>query len=195
MKDISQTSERNFYFTLKENDLIMHFKYKDELDIEKIITDFSGYVHKVVENASKKYLNSEDIEELVSDVFLAVWKNQQRLDLDKSIKPYLAGIAGNLIKNRFRNRHIEYDILDYENELTDQISVDILVEQKEVNKSMLEALKEFCEEDYNIFTMYYYGSKKVKEISKVLRISQSKVKTQLHRIRKRLKKFLKEVKI
>ena len=45
-------------------------------------------------------------------------------------------------------------------------------------------------EDKDIFIMYYYNSKKVKEISKTLKISESKVKTKLHRIRKRLRKEL-----
>ena len=45
-------------------------------------------------------------------------------------------------------------------------------------------------EDKDIFIMYYYNSKKIKEISKTLNISESKVKTKLHRIKKKLRKEL-----
>ena len=46
------------------------------------------------------------------------------------------------------------------------------------------------EEDRRIFTNYYYYSKKIKEISKELNISEIKVKSRLSRIRKKLKKEL-----
>ena len=39
--------------------------------------------------------------------------------------------------------------------------------------------------------MFYYEEKKIKEISNILDISQSKVKMKLHRIRKKLKQNLK----
>ena len=47
-------------------------------------------------------------------------------------------------------------------------------------------------ESREIFILYYYEQRKVKEISKILNISESKVKTKLYRIRKKLKKELKE---
>ena len=40
--------------------------------------------------------------------------------------------------------------------------------------------------------MFYYNSKKVKEIAEVLGISKPKVKTTLHRVRKKLKSELKK---
>ena len=40
--------------------------------------------------------------------------------------------------------------------------------------------------------MFYYKSKKIKEISKELNISEAKVKITLHRLRKFVKKKLKE---
>ena len=46
------------------------------------------------------------------------------------------------------------------------------------------------EEDKNIFTYYYYKSKKIKEISIMMGISEIKVKSRLSRIRKKLKKEL-----
>ena len=47
-------------------------------------------------------------------------------------------------------------------------------------------------EERGIFIMFYYESKKIKEIAKKMDISQSKVKIVLHRLRKLIKKRLKE---
>ena len=60
----------------------------------------------------------------------------------------------------------------------------------EGNNLIEKALENMKEEDREIFLLYYYESKKIKEISKDLNISESKVKTKLHRIRKKLKKEL-----
>lgn len=53
-------------------------------------------------------------------------------------------------------------------------------------------LKELSEEEYLIFTNFYYYSKRTKEIAKKLNISDVKVKTKLHRIRNKIKKKFKE---
>ena len=73
--------------------LIRDFIINDELDIEKIINEYSGYLLKVVSNICGTYLNREDIEEIILDVFCTLWKNKEKLDLEKDIKPYIASIA------------------------------------------------------------------------------------------------------
>ena len=42
----------------------------------------------------------EDIEEIILDVFVAIWKNTEKLDGERDIKPYLASIAHNLTKKK-----------------------------------------------------------------------------------------------
>lgn len=46
------------------------------------------------------------------------------------------------------------------------------------------------EEDIEIFNLYYYSSMKIKEIARVLNIPEFKVKSRLHRVRKKIKKEL-----
>jgi len=47
-------------------------------------------------------------------------------------------------------------------------------------------------QEYEIFIMFYYKGRKINEICEILKISISKVKVNLHRIRKKMKKSLKE---
>ena len=47
--------------------------------------------------------NNEDIEEIASDVFLVIWKNKEKLDINKEIAPYIAGITKKLILKRKNN--------------------------------------------------------------------------------------------
>lgn len=48
------------------------------------------------------------------------------------------------------------------------------------------------EEEKQIFIMFYYKEYKIKEISEMLNISITKVKVNLHRLRKSVKKKIKE---
>ena len=140
---------------------------------------------------SKYYFNSEDIEEIASDVFLAIWQNREKLDVTKEIKPYIAGITKNLIlkkKRTITNQNLNIEIL--EKSIQDNIDVYNKTEEHEKTTIIMEELKKMKEEDRKIFTSYYYYSKKIKDISRELSISEIKVKSRLSRIRKKLKKEL-----
>lgn len=54
---------------MKSSDLISEFKYGNDLDIEKIISQYSNYVYIIIKNMNSNYLKEEDIEEVVSEVF------------------------------------------------------------------------------------------------------------------------------
>lgn len=57
---------------------------------------------------------------------------------------------------------------------------------------MLDTLKAVKPKEYEIFIMFYYESKSVKEIAKVLNLSTSNVKIILHRVRKIIKRNLED---
>ena len=53
-------------------------------------------------------------------------------------------------------------------------------------------LEKIKQEDKEIFIEYYYDDKNIKEISKKFNMTESKVKSKLFRVRKRLNKILKK---
>ena len=162
----------------------------DALNIEKVINEYSGYIYIIVKNLAKETISKEDIEEIISDVFVTFWNNREKLDKTKPIKSYLAGITKNLIKLKYRKIQFDFNIDDYENRLITNLSIEENFEIRESNNIVEKTLENMKKEDKDIFIMYYYNSKKIKEISKTLNISESKVKTKLHRIRKKLRKEL-----
>ena len=162
----------------------------DALNIEKVINEYSGYIYIIVKNLAKETISKEDIEEIISDVFVTFWNNREKLDKTKPIKSYLAGITKNLIKLKYRKIQFNFNIDNYESQLIANLSIEENFEISESNNIVEKTLENMQKEDKEIFIMYYYNSKKIKEISKILNISESKVKTKLHRIRKRLRKEL-----
>ena len=60
------------------NDYLVNGK----IDIDKLLDDFYGYVYIIVKNDVSKYITEQDIEEIISDVFIAIWKNSNIIYLE-----------------------------------------------------------------------------------------------------------------
>jgi len=175
-----------------KNEILKDYLKNGKVDIDKIVDDFYGYVYIIVKNGVSIAMTDEDIEEIVSDVFVAIWKNSINLLKTTEIKPYLIGIAKNVIRNKYRNTELNFSISDYEENLIDTCNIEKITEENEQNKVILDTLKTVKPKEYEIFIMFYYESKSVKEIAKVLNLSTSNVKTILHRVRKVIKRNLED---
>lgn len=177
---------------MNNNETIAEFEEKDILNIEKVIETYNHYIYSIIEHSIS---NQEDIEELLSDVFLSLWKNYSRLDKNTNIRAYLIGITKNLIKKKYRNYNLKLEtknIEDYENKINSYIDIQELIEQNEKSKIIDNLINQLKKEEQQIFIMFYYQSKKVKEIAKKLEVSETKVKVTLYRLRKLAKKKIKE---
>lgn len=175
---------------MNEEKLIKEYIKNGVLDIDRIIKEYTPYVYKVILNKTSM-LNSEDIEEIISDVFLTLWSNEQKLDINKNLTPYIAGITKNLIKKKRRNQRDTENIDDYYEKLILSENIKVYSEDIEKNERVLEELNKLKDEEKEIFMLFYYEDMKIREISKSLNISESKVKSKLSRTRKKLKKIIK----
>lgn len=175
---------------MKQHKLLKDYIEKNELNIEQIINDYSGYVYTIIKNISNQKFKQEDIEEMISDTFFVLWKNAYKMSENDKISSYLSGVANNIIKNRKRKIKVNFNIEDYENILQEQNKVDEICENENKLEIMEKTLESMSKEDNDIFELFYYASKKIKEIAKELNITEFKVKTRLYRIRKKIKQSL-----
>lgn len=173
-----------------KNEILNDYLIEGKININKIIDEFYRYVYKIVKNSITTLITDEDIEEIVSDVFLAVWKNSNKLSNSTVMKPYIAGITKNIIRNKYREIKLDFSISDYEETLKDICNIEEIIEQKEQYKIIQNTLHMLKENEYKIFILFYYQSKTIKDISEQLNLSNSNVKTILYRIRKLIKKNL-----
>lgn len=169
---------------------IKDYMKNGKVDIDKIIDDFYGYVYIIVKNGVSIAITDEDIEEIISDIFLAIWKNNTNLLKTIEIKPYLIGIAKNVIRNKYRNTELNFSISDYEENVIDNCKIEEIIEQKEQDKIIQNTLQQLNDKEYKIFIMFYYEAKTIKEIAKLVNLSTTNVKTILHRVRKKIRKNL-----
>lgn len=157
------------------------------MELEKIVNQYTNYLYTTVTNMSYGNLSSEDIEEIISDVFFIFWKNKEKFDTSKKLNLYLAGIAKNLIKSKYRKIHINRNIEDYEGLLIDNYDISYNYEQMEKTRIIEDSLNCMQKEDKDMFVLYYYFSKSIKEIANELNCSEFKIKSKLFRIRKKIK--------
>ena len=172
-----------------KNKTIKEYEISEKkLDLEKLIDEYSGYIYTIIQNMSANIFNQEDIEEIISDTFFILWKNQNKIDKEKSLSSYIAGIARNLVKEKLRKTNNNI-INDLEFDFFDIQIIDLEYENREKIEIIKNTMEKMKEQDKDIFNLYYYGNRKINEISKILKITEFNVKSRLHRIRKKLKKW------
>lgn len=173
------------------NEKIYTYMIDNRLNLEKTMNDYTNYIYAIIRN---DYLNftDEDVEEIILDVFLTLWNNQNKLDINKKMSSYIAGVTRNLIKKKYRQNKISENIEDYEEKLIDFSNIEISFIQREKNTIINNELNSLKTEDKEIFIKYYYFEKSIKEIANYYNISESKIKSKLFRIRKRLHRVLKK---
>lgn len=170
---------------------IYNYIYDNKINIEKIMKDYDNYIKTIIRKSCITFFK-EDEEEILLDVYLTIWNNQNKLDINKNISPYIAGITKNLILKKAGKLKREYNIDDYEEKIIDNISIDTECEKIERRRNIIETIKRMKEEDKEIFINYYYKQFKIREIAIIQNVSEEKVKSKLFRIRKKIRKMLKE---
>lgn len=170
---------------------IENYFIEDVLQVEALMNDYTNYILTIIRNFTLN-LSEEDVEEIMLDVFLTIWNNQEKLIRDCNMSPYIAGITKNLIRKKYRKLKVVENIEDYDEKLVSLENLELIFSENEKNRAILEEVNKMKPDDKEIFIAYYYDEKRVKEISIMLNISESKVKSRLFRIRKKLKKVLKE---
>lgn len=169
---------------------ICEYIVNNELNIEEIVKDYSNYIYTIISNKVK--MNQDDVEEIISDVFVTLWKNQEKLDINKKLSSYLAGITKNLILKKYRQIKENDNIDDFEEKLIFTENISLYSSEEEQYDVLIKELNKLKVEERKIFLMYYFENKKIKDISEVLNFTESKIKMKLNRTRKKLKKILKE---
>ena len=167
---------------------IKYYIKNNELDLEKIINEYSSYTATIIDNMARNSLNDEDKEEIVSEVFFILWKNKNKLNVNKYLSSYIAGITRNVVKEYLRKVKINFNISDYENSLYNYDKIDLLDDNVEEISKIEEKLKNMKKIYKTIFLDFYYSFKSIKDIAKEQKISEFSVKQRLYRIRNKIRK-------
>ncbi|BBI30900.1 sigma-70 family RNA polymerase sigma factor [Cohnella abietis] len=173
---------------MEEKILIQQLKHKSQPALEHLIDLYSAYVSTIVRNIIGAQMRIEDIEEVVSDVFVLLWNNATQIQENGSLKSYIAAIARNQALKKLRNLDPQFCLLE-EDILIVRDTNDPLKESE--NKQELEWIFSTMEkQDREIFLRYYFFFEKTKDIALQLKMNESTVRSRLLRGRAFLKQRL-----
>ena len=157
---------------------------------------YGRYCHRIAMNICA---DREDAEECVNDTWLRAW-NRMPSERPSLLSVFLGTITRNLALDRWRVRHSQKrgggETLLALDELGECVrgSVDPvqIVELKELEQAIDRFVNALPETDQTIFISRYWFLATVAEIAKKSGCTQSKVKTTLFRLRKKLRVYLQE---
>lgn len=179
-----------------EDTLILKGIYKGKEEfLERLMDKYISYTKKIVCSISGGFLSQQDVEEIISDIFFAIWKNRKQLKFNEDIKPYLAQIARNKTKNKIRQLSSKLEIANPNiNDSEEGVLINELIINELITNEQVEQIQEFVNTfpypEKDILYAYYFYEFKLSNIASKLGLPLSTVKTKLYRSREKLKQVL-----
>lgn len=170
-------------------ELLQRLKRREQEALEEAIHHYAPYVGAVVRKTMESLGTTEDVEELISDSFVALWENADKLRPDSNLKYWLAVVARNRALKQLGRIRLE-EPLEENQELLTEEGISGLTEQEDRCRLVRTAVDELGEEDRTIFLRHYFWYESVIKISKALGMKESTVKSRLKRGREKLRKRL-----
>lgn len=169
--------------------LLAGLRQRDPAALEKAIHQYAPYVSAVISKTLGQFRRQEDVEELVSDVFVILWEKSEKLRDDSSLKYWLAVVARNAALRFLRCKKLELPL--EENLLCEEgDSVFFSLEKAEQNSQVRRAVESLPPEDRTIFLRHYFWHQTVSDISREMDKKESTVKSRLKRGREKLRRLL-----
>ena len=127
--------------------------------------------------------NSTDAEDIMQNVFMKLWKHNKPFEDDEHIDKWLTIVCINeskdYIKNPFRKRNVSIEE-----------AVNISAIDKTEDIDLFKAVMSLPTKERTIIHLFYYEDISINDISDILKIKESTVKTRLFRARKKQKSIL-----
>ena len=159
------------------------------------------YIHTyqfVYARAKFTIRDEHEAQDLMQEVYLAVYRNIGSLKNTDSVYSWLGGITlrqgMKLVNRKKRNILLSEDQEGMFEDLPDESrGTEERIARAEEIQIMKDCIYELSEEQRAVVLAYYYDEMKVEEIARLLEISEGTVKSRLYHARKRLKASLAEL--
>lgn len=167
---------------MDENSALRALCMRDEGALGWFIDRYTAYVATIVNNMLLPRLAASDAEEVVADVFLALWHNAANIR-SGGVRAYLGAIARNKSRDALREElPLEDDVLSIPTPTPEQA-----LTERELHERTRRAVDGMGEPDREIFLRHYYYCQSVADIAAAMDMNANTVKTRLRRGRERLR--------
>jgi RNA polymerase sigma-70 factor (ECF subfamily) len=159
----------------------------DRLAMQVLFARYHVRVFRFVVRLVRDETNAVDV---ISEVFLDVWRQAGRFEGRSTVATWLLAIARfKAISALRRRRDEELDAAGAMEEPTDDPGM--ALEKKDKSAMIRKCLLGLSVEHREIIDLVYYHEKSVKEVAEIVRIPENTVKTRMFYARRRLAELLK----
>lgn len=169
--------------------LVQKLKHGDRRALDRIMDQFTPYLSTVVWNVLGSAAGLQDVEEVVSDVYLSLWTHRDTLDPAQGVKSWLAAAARNRAIDRMRAEPSPPLSLE-DTEPAGGPSPEEELERRVFAEALLHAVEALSPPDNQLVYRYYYEEERLKDIARDLGLSVPAAKSRLCRARQKLKTIL-----
>ncbi len=174
--------------------LIQRILAGDQTAFESLLTKYRKQVHAHAWRRTGDFHIAEDI---TQETFLQVYQKLETLEEPTQFSRWLHAIVNRLCIAWYRKNHIHtesFEETDYSEIEIDAYSRYVAAEQVKTtaivqSDVVQELLTKLKENDRQVVTLYYFKEMTYSEIGSYLGVSESTIKSRLHRARKRLQKY------
>ena len=136
--------------------------------------------------------NPSAAEDLISDVFLDVWRQADRFEGRSAVSTWMLAIARFKALSALRKKPDE----ELDEETAEKIEdtaddPEVALEKKDKSAVLRKCLQELSPEHKEIIDLVYYHEKSVEEVAEIVGIPENTVKTRMFYARKKLAELLK----
>ncbi len=175
---------------MTDKELLKKLKKDKSSGLSLVIDLYSGLLYKIASNVLLPIGTKEDVEECVSDSFLAFYGEIDRIDLQKaSIKAYLAVITRRKAIDLYRKLKKASELIT-DGEANPVPESEDFAPGHDRRAAVFKAIKDLGEPDATIVTRKFYLGETAAEIAKKLNMTQEAVQKRIERSRKKLKEEL-----
>ena len=137
--------------------------------------------------------NEATAEDLISEVFLDVWRQAAKFEGRSAVSTWMLSIARFKALSALR-RKPEYELDEETAEAIEDHSDDpeVTLAKKDKGALLREAMNALSAEHREVIDLFYYHEKSVEEVARIVDIPEATVKTRMFYARKKLSELLKE---
>jgi RNA polymerase sigma-70 factor, ECF subfamily len=137
--------------------------------------------------------NEATAEDLISEVFLDIWRQAGKFEGRSAASTWMLSIARFKALSALRRRPEE----ELDDEMVEQIKdhaddPETALEKKEKGSALRQCLTKLSADHREIIDLVYYHEKSVEEVAEIVGIPEATVKTRMFYARKKLSELLKE---
>lgn len=191
---------------MTNNNILISRDYKNESDESLVgltLKDQANFVYLIKRYKDKLFyyikrissFSNEDIEDILQDVFLKVYKNLNAFNNDFKFSSWIYGIAHNEAISAYRKKRCRPQKTDLEidedgiEKISSNFDLEAELSSKLTGEAVSEALEKMDEKYREIIILKFFEGLDYREISDVIKKPMGTVASMMNRAKKEFKKF------